>query len=127
MRQRRLNTTLLILLVVLTAACERAGAVEAEGSYHAIAVGGTVCGYSRLTSEPAEFEGVPTTLMKQKIFIMVTALGMEVNSEMSFDFQIDPETNRMLFHRGTVESGPQNHVTERYALTDQVRAATKTK
>jgi transglutaminase-like putative cysteine protease len=96
---------LLPLLIVLMLAGAAAAGETTEEHYYAIELNGTLCGYAHIQSSPAEFEGKPTILLEQRMFMMLSALGSEFNTEILLTFHIDPATRQYLYHDAEIEQG----------------------
>jgi transglutaminase-like putative cysteine protease len=102
-RLRRLALLPLFLVLILAAA--PAAGETTEEHYYAIELNGTLCGYAHVQSSPAEFEGKPTILLEQRMFMMLSALGSEFNTEILLTFHIDPATRQYLYHDADIQQG----------------------
>jgi hypothetical protein len=90
-------------------------AVKAEKIYYGVELNGVLCGYAELDTSPMEVDGKEMTLLKHRVFAMLTLLGSEVNSEVDLTYHIDPETGQFTYHdseirQGSVEMGSTVHV-----------------
>ncbi|HUV36016.1 MAG TPA: hypothetical protein VMX58_03655, partial [Patescibacteria group bacterium] len=63
------------------AAPAAASAVEEEKIYYGIEINGVLCGYAEFDIAPIEKDGRELILLKEKMFAMLTALGMAFNTE----------------------------------------------
>ncbi len=92
-----------------------AGQARAEKVYYGIEINGVLCGYAELETSPMEVDGKEMTLLKHRVFAMLTLLGSEVNSEVDLTYHIDPETGQFTYHdseirQGRMEMGSMVHV-----------------
>ncbi len=81
-------STLISLLLAGAAAAQ----VE-EGTYtFGIEIKGGLCGYSEISVEKGETDGVGTIVMRQSTFMMLSALGSEFNTRVDATFNVDPQS-----------------------------------
>ncbi len=82
----------LVLLILLLSGSFQAQAaqVETETQYHGIEINGVLCGYAETNISPAVIDGKDMTLEEKNIFIMLSALGSEFNTEVKLQSYIDP-------------------------------------
>jgi len=97
--------TLLPLLLVLVLAGAAAAGEATEEHYYAIELNGTLGGYAHVQSSPAEFNGKPTILVEQRMFMMLSALGSEFNTEILLTFHLDPATRQYVYYDADIEQG----------------------
>jgi hypothetical protein len=100
----------LILLFLLCLCPPSTGAKEsaqtdAEKLYYAIEIGGTICGYAETSVQPTEEDGRDILLMEENIFLMLSLLGSEVNTEIYFKYLVDPESGQFFYHEGDIKQG----------------------
>jgi len=96
-----------LLLSVLVLGCVAAADPPTEEHNYAIEINGTLCGYSNVRVWPSELDGQPTILQEQKIFMMLSALGMELNTEIQLTYHIDPDSGQFVFVDSEVTQGRQ--------------------
>jgi hypothetical protein len=99
------GTALISLLLVLILACAPAAAETLEEHYYAIEIDGTVCGYAHAELSPSEYDGKPTVLLQERLFIMLSALGSRFNTEIDLEFHIDPGTRQYVYHDTDIQQG----------------------
>lgn len=96
---------LVLLCAFVLAPLARADDVEPERIYAGIEMGGVLCGYSETTVSRLPSEGGELMLVKQRVFLMVSALGSRFNSEVRLTWHLDPRTGRYVYHEGIVDQG----------------------
>jgi transglutaminase-like putative cysteine protease len=101
----------------------RASAIEAdtERLYFAIEVKGAPCGYSEIELSPLEKDGRELILLKHRVFMMLSALGAEFNSEADLTYHIDPESGQFTYHDSEVKQGQMELWSKVYIEGDKAR------
>jgi len=90
------------LFLFLTTLAAPAGA---EKLYYAVEINGTVCGYAELETSPLEEGGGDAMLLKHKLFLMISALGSEFNSNIELTYHLDASTGQFTYHDSYVNQG----------------------
>ena len=92
-----------VALCILSAA----PAVQAEGDkiYYGIEMGGVLCGYSEIDTSSVAEDGAELLVLKQKSFLMISALGSEFNADLRFTYRIDPATGMFVYHDSDITQG----------------------
>ncbi|HUV35332.1 MAG TPA: transglutaminase-like domain-containing protein, partial [Patescibacteria group bacterium] len=70
-----------------------------------IEINGVLCGYAEFDIAPIEKDGRELILLKEKMFAMLTALGMAFNTEVKLTYHVDPATGRFTYHESDVKQG----------------------
>jgi hypothetical protein len=102
------------LLAVIGLQAASAG-TEKEKVYYGIEINGTLCGYAEFDLSPLEKDAGKLVLVKEQVFIMLTALGMEFDSRVKLTYHVDPATGMFAYHdsdvkQGHIEMGSTVHV-----------------
>jgi len=104
MTKRPLLLTVLALSLFWSAlACQ--ADTDTETYYYGIEINDVLCGYAELTASPAEIDGRETTLLKHRVFLMVSALGSRFNSDVRLTYHIDPTTGQFTYHDSQIDQG----------------------
>lgn len=83
----------------------QAAGAEAEKIFHAVEINGVLCGYSETDISTVVKDGKEMTLEQSRIFMMLSALGMQFNTEVKTLSYIDPTTGRSTDVNVDVEQG----------------------
>jgi len=92
-----------VALFVLPAAPAARG--EEVRIYYGIEMGGVLCGYSEIDTSSVVEDGVGLLLLKQRSFLMLSALGSEFNADLKFTYRIDPATGMFIYHDSDITQG----------------------
>jgi len=100
----------LILLILWCASGYQTIKAEAtqtkeEKLYYAIEINGVLCGYSEIKTSPMVEDGKDMTLLEQKMFLMLSALGSKFNTELKLTYHIDPVTGKFTYHDSNITQG----------------------
>jgi tetratricopeptide (TPR) repeat protein len=76
--------------------------------YYAIEINGVVCGYSESSEMPINKEGKNLVEQNVNIFIMLSLLGSEFNTEMNSKAIIDPITRKASYVNTNIKQGSTN-------------------
>jgi hypothetical protein len=119
----RASTKLLLATAVLALALAplRPQRAEAETHYYGVKIGGVLCGYSRIEASPVVEGGEDLILIDHELFLMLSALGSEFNSEVHLTYKIDPATGRFTYHDSDVKQGQIHLASEIYVEGDSAR------
>jgi len=82
--------------------------------YYGIEMNGVLCGYSETSPSYGRVDGRDALIVNQKIHLKVSALGSEVNSEITMTFHADPATGQFFRAAMGVKQGPTevaSHIT----------------
>lgn len=111
---KRLSVSLIIAALLLGVGALRA---TAEEYYYGIEINGVLCGYSKIHTSPLMEDGRELILLKHNVFVMLSALGSDFNSEISLTYHIDPTTGRFTYHDSDVNQG-QIHLDSKIYVDD---------
>ena len=104
------NKTLICLLALLISVSgsyqAKAAKVEPQTLYYGVEINGVLCGYSEISVSPMVKDGKDMTLLKQKVFAMLSALGSKFNTELKLTYHIDPLTGKFTYHDSDIQQGP---------------------
>jgi hypothetical protein len=115
------RSALSTLLLLLTLACALAAEAPTEEHYYAVEINGTLCGYAHVQAFPSELEGRATTRVEQRLFVMLSALGSEFNTEMLLTYEIDPVTGNFLEHHADITQGRNEYSWSAHVEGDTAR------
>jgi transglutaminase-like putative cysteine protease/tetratricopeptide (TPR) repeat protein len=111
---KKICSSFLILLLLLTtltnitAACTSqipSDSIQTDKGYFAIEINGVVCGYIEISEAPIMENGKNLTKQDMNIFIMMSLLGSEFNTEMKAISLLDPETRRTYYSKLDIKQG----------------------
>ncbi len=75
---------LLALLISVSGSYQaKAAKVEPQTLYYGVEINGVLCGYSEISISSMVKDGKDMTLLKQKVFAMLSALGSKFNTELN--------------------------------------------
>ncbi len=89
-------TCLTLMLLAVHAPAGTEARTGAEKVYHAIEINGVVCGYSEGSETPVRHEGRELVRQETVLFVMLSVLGSEFNSEIKVAALLDPKTRRVV-------------------------------
>lgn len=96
-------------------------AAFAETYYYGVKVNGVLCGYSKIEASEIVEGGEDLVLLEHELFLMLSALGSEFNSEVNLTYKIDPSTGRFTYHDSDVKQGQIHMASEVYIEGDRAR------
>ena len=106
-KKQCLICALVLLILVLSGGFQaQAAQAEPEKRYYGIEINGVLCGYSEISVSPMVKDGKDMTLLKQKVFAMLSALGSKFNTELKLTYHIDPVTGKFTYHDSDITQGP---------------------
>jgi hypothetical protein len=106
LKNLRLLWVLVLLVSVLSGPFQaQATQAESEITYHAVEMKGVLCGYSETNLSTVVKDGKKMTLEKSRVFIMLSALGMNFNTEVKSTAYMDPLTERSTDVKVDIEQG----------------------
>jgi hypothetical protein len=106
LKKHRLMCTLALLVLAFSAPFQaQAAQAESEVIYHAVEMKGVLCGYSETNLANVIKDGKEMTLEKSRVFIMLSALGMNFNTEVKSTAYMDPPTGRSTDVKVDIEQG----------------------
>jgi len=76
-----------------------------EKAYYAIEINNVLCGYTEASQKNVLKDGQNVIEQKLNVFIMLSVLGSEFNSEMKMKSYHDPETRKSLYTKGDIKQG----------------------
>jgi len=98
---------LLALLISVSGGFQaKAAQLEPQTLYYGVEINGVLCGYSEISVSPMVKDGKDMTLLKQKVFAMLSALGSKFNTELKLTYHIDPVTGKFTYHDSDIKQGP---------------------
>ena len=106
LQNRRLMLALMLLVWVLSGPFQaQAAQAESEKMYHAVEMKSVLCGYSETDLSTVVKDGKKMTLEKSRVFMMLSALGMNFNTEVKSTAYLDPLTGRSTDVKLDIEQG----------------------
>jgi transglutaminase-like putative cysteine protease len=94
---------------------------SAETHYYGIKISGVLCGYSKIDASPIVEDGKDLVLLDHELFLMLSALGSEFNSDIRLRYKIDPSTGRFIYHDSDVKQGQIHLASEIYVEGNTAR------
>ena len=76
-----------------------------DKTYYAIEINNVLCGYTEASQKNVLKDGQNVIEQELNVFIMLSVLGSEFNSEMKMKSYLDPETRRSLYTKGDIKQG----------------------
>ncbi|GAI82093.1 unnamed protein product, partial [marine sediment metagenome] len=104
-RQCLMYVLVLLILVSSVSLKTQAAQLEPQTFYYGIEINGVLCGYSEINLSPMVKDGKDMTLLKQKVFAMLSALGSKFNTEVKLTYHIDPATGNFTYHDSEIKQG----------------------
>ena len=95
----------------------------AQQYYYAVEAHGTLCGYAHVVAYPEVVDGRKITLLRQKMFLLMSVLGAELNTEIDLVLHIDPATGMYLYARTEAQQGPSRFLWEARIDDGQARVS----
>lgn len=109
----RFTAMLAILLCqIIAASSSNLSDSNPEKQYYGIEVNGQLCGYSISTHDFVEREGIKLERDNVNVFLLLSLLGSEINTEMNFQEYIDPETKRTMHNKIVIDQGSTHRESE---------------
>ena len=106
LKKQRLIWALVLLISVFSGSFQaRATQVEHQKRYHGIEISGVLCGYVETNISPTVRDGKDMTLEEENVFVMLSALGSEFNTEVKSKSYIDPATEGFTYLNADVSQG----------------------
>lgn len=100
--------------------------IKEEKLYYAIEINGVLCGYSEINTSPMVKDGKDMTLLEQKMFLMLSALGSKFNTELKLTYHIDPATGKFTYHDSNITQGQTKLDSAIYIERDTARFTSTT-
>ena len=103
--------TLLSATAIFTLAkCEQqsADSTDKDKVYYAIEMNNVLCGYTEASQQKVVKDGQNIIEQKLNVFIMLSLLGSDFNSEMKMKSYLDPETKKCIYTKGDIKQGTVN-------------------
>lgn len=79
--------------------------IEEQTITYSVEYGGKLCGYSQFHLSGLEKGDRDLLLLEQKMYVMLSLLGAEFNSEFAFTYHIDPATGGFVYHDSRLRQG----------------------
>jgi transglutaminase-like putative cysteine protease len=92
--------------VLLGLACSAAASPADGVHYYAVEINGTLCGYTKSVVDTEEIEGLDRMVIDEEVFLMLTVLGSQFNTEVVSHAVVDPTSGNFLEQDVSVEQGP---------------------
>lgn len=106
LKLKQLRThSLWLLLLLLPAVLLFGKSDKAETFFYGIEINGKLVGYSETEVTPDTKAGKPVTIIKNKAFIALTALGQAFDTKISEVYHIDPGTGKYTYYDSEVKVG----------------------
>ncbi|MHC4736565.1 MAG: hypothetical protein ACYTDW_19235, partial [Planctomycetota bacterium] len=104
--KQRLIWALGLLISVFSGPIQaQATQAKSEKIFHAVEIKGVLCGYSETDISTVVKDGKEMTLEQSKVFMMLSALGMNFNTEVKSRAYMDPLTGRSTDVKVDIEQG----------------------
>ena len=103
---------------------QKADLPQAKTHYYGIEINGVVCGYSKMETSPMVKDGKDLIQLKQKTFMMISALGSKFNTDLKLTYFIDPQTGQFSYHDSYVKQGQTELNSAIYIANDTARFTT---
>jgi len=97
---------------------------KAKTHYYGIEINGVLCGYSKMETSPKVEGGKDLIQLKQKTFMMISALGSKFNTDLKLTYFIDPQTGQFSYHDSYVKQGQTELNSAIYIENDTARFTT---
>ncbi|MBN2184952.1 MAG: transglutaminase domain-containing protein [Candidatus Krumholzibacteriota bacterium] len=78
---------------------------EADTYYYAVKLNDVIGGYVKFSVTEKNIEGRKTTFLNEYLFMMISALGAQFNTELTLNYHIDQATGRFIYHDSKVDQG----------------------
>ena len=108
--KKTLFLTLVCFTEIATAGCNlhAIDSLSKEKTYYAIEINNVLCGYTEASEKNILKDGQNVLEQELNIFIMLSVLGSEFNSEMKIKSYLDPETKKSFYTKGDIKQGAVN-------------------
>ena len=108
--KKTLFLTLICLTQIATAGCNPPAndSLSNEKTYYAIEINNVLCGYTEASEKNILKDGQNVLEQELNIFIMLSVLGSEFNSEMKMKSYLDPDTRKSIYTKGDIKQGAVN-------------------
>ncbi len=97
---------------------------KTETYYYGIEINHVLCGYSKIETSPLGKDSNNLIQLKQKTFMMISALGSKFNTDLKLTYFIDPETGQFTYHDSYVKQGQTEMNSAIYIENDTARFTT---
>jgi transglutaminase-like putative cysteine protease len=97
--------TLIVASILIAGYALSAGAKDTEEIIYAVEMNNTLCGYAELEVFPFEEDDRELTRINHSLFIMISALGSEFNTNVKLTYFVDPETGQFTYHDSDLKQG----------------------
>ncbi|MFB0555794.1 MAG: transglutaminase family protein [Phycisphaerae bacterium] len=125
-KKQCLMCVLVLLILVLSGGFQaQAAQVEPEKRYYGIEVNGVLCGYVETDISPTVIDGKDMKLEEENVFLMLSALGSEFNTEVKTQSYIDPATDGFTYSNIDISQG-QIKLGIKVAIEDNIAHYTST-
>jgi len=94
---------------------------KTKTQYYGIEINGVLCGYSKMETSPILKDGKDLIQLKQKTFVMISALGSKFNTDLKLTYFIDPQ---FTYHDSYVKQGQTELNSAIYIENDTARFTT---
>ena len=126
------NLLIIFAILVLIFGCssthklaqQKADLPQVKTHYYGIKINGVVCGYSKMVTSPMVKDGKDLIQLKQKTFMMISALGSKFNTDLKLTYFIDPQTGQFTYHDSYVKQGQTEMNSAIYIENDTARFTT---
>ena len=108
--KKTLFLTLVCFTEIATAGCNPPtnDSLSNEKTYYAIEINNVLCGYTEASEKNILKDGQNVVEQELNIFIMLSVLGSEFNSEMKMKSYLYPETKKSFYTKGDIKQGAVN-------------------
>ena len=104
-KQCLMYALVLLILVFFGGFQAQAAQAEPQTRYYGIEINGVLCGYVESNISPTVVDGKDMTLEEENVFVMLSALGSEFNTEVKSQSYIDPATGGFTYLNTDISQG----------------------
>jgi transglutaminase-like putative cysteine protease len=106
-RPRRFRLLYLLLAIAIGLGCNvQSETIYDEEYYYAIEIKDRLCGYSRVGLVDTEVDGRPIKLLEHRVFMLLTLLGSDINTEVTSTSHHDFDTGEVFYSHSQATQGP---------------------
>ena len=112
---RPLHTLAVLVAIAALASAAFAKDTDENTIYNAVRINDVLCGYSTTDTSRTE-EGL--IAIEDRIFVMLSALGSQFNTEVEISMHADPVTGQCLLYKAYIKQGPNEISSEIVVMGD---------
>ncbi|UCF05612.1 MAG: transglutaminase domain-containing protein [bacterium] len=103
---------LLVIPAILMLTFLSNGSAAEATWYYTVEINGVKCGYAVFDTTHSVIDGMKQIVLKHRLFLMLSALGSQFNTEVKLTYHIDPATGQFTYHDSEVHQGPVHMTSE---------------